>query len=369
MNFVGLVVKSLHSPRLPTQRAHQRRAPERPGERPVPSIIAAEGGYQEFILKGGEWAVLFLSALAALIAIAVGFSSRRTSWPRRGHARRCRRSPRRSKRAPLPTSAAVQDDRHDPRPGRGHRVLHVDGDRQAGRLGGADASAWPGCAARWRSSLGCVASGATGFIGMTLATRGNVRTAAAAQDRTACPRRSTVAFRTGGVAGMFTVGLGLLGATVIIMLVPEHVVGDPRRLRLRRLAARPVPARRRRHLHQGRRRRRRPRRQGRGGHPRGRPAQPGDHRRQRRRQRRRLRRHGRRPVRELRGHPRRLDHPRRRRVQLDRRQPGPRPDLPARRPCHRRGRLDHRRVRGEGQGGRDQRPQADQPRLPRRRHR
>ena len=53
---------------------------------------------------------------------------------------------------------------------------------------------------------------------MTLATRGNVRTAAAAQAQLACPTPLKVAFRTGGVAGMFTVGLGLLGATVIIML-------------------------------------------------------------------------------------------------------------------------------------------------------
>jgi len=52
---------------------------------------------------------------------------------------------------------------------------------------------------------------------MTLATRGNVRTAAAALTGS-MPKALTVAFRTGGVAGMFTVGLGLIGATVIIML-------------------------------------------------------------------------------------------------------------------------------------------------------
>ena len=52
---------------------------------------------------------------------------------------------------------------------------------------------------------------------MTLATRGNVRTAAAAK-RNSLPDALRVAFRTGGVAGMFTVGLGLLGATVIIAI-------------------------------------------------------------------------------------------------------------------------------------------------------
>ena len=51
---------------------------------------------------------------------------------------------------------------------------------------------------------------------MTLATRGNVRTAAAALTGS-MPNALTVAFRTGGVAGMFTVGLGLLGATLIII--------------------------------------------------------------------------------------------------------------------------------------------------------
>src|ERR687892_2351427 len=36
-------------------------------------LLASEGGYQEFALKGGEFAVLALSGAAALLAIAVGF--------------------------------------------------------------------------------------------------------------------------------------------------------------------------------------------------------------------------------------------------------------------------------------------------------
>src|SRR5690606_41272496 len=40
---------------------------------------------------------------------------------------------------------------------------------------------------------------------------------AAAARSGSLPASLKVAFRTGGVAGMFTVGLGLLGATIIIM--------------------------------------------------------------------------------------------------------------------------------------------------------
>jgi K(+)-stimulated pyrophosphate-energized sodium pump len=59
-------------------------------------------------------------------------------------------------------------------------------------------------------------SALAGFTGMNLAVRGNVRVAAAANTgglRKAMP----LAFRTGGVAGMFVVGLGLLGATIVVI--------------------------------------------------------------------------------------------------------------------------------------------------------
>src|SRR4029453_2437675 len=36
-------------------------------------LLAAEGGYQAFTLRGGEWFILIGSALTALLAIAVGF--------------------------------------------------------------------------------------------------------------------------------------------------------------------------------------------------------------------------------------------------------------------------------------------------------
>src|SRR6266851_4985229 len=36
-------------------------------------VLAAEGGYQQFELKGGEWAWLAFAAGVALLAIAVGF--------------------------------------------------------------------------------------------------------------------------------------------------------------------------------------------------------------------------------------------------------------------------------------------------------
>jgi K(+)-stimulated pyrophosphate-energized sodium pump len=64
--------------------------------------------------------------------------------------------------------------------------------------------------------LGALFSAATGFVGMGLAVRANVRVASAA--RRGLRESMAIAFRAGGVAGMFTVGLGLLGATLIFII-------------------------------------------------------------------------------------------------------------------------------------------------------
>ncbi|MFJ5675206.1 sodium-translocating pyrophosphatase [Streptomyces sp. NPDC093097] len=79
--------------------------------------------------------------------------------------------------------------------------------------------------------IGAAFSAATGYIGMWLAVRSNVRVAAAAREATqgedataqkdltaVAHKAMKIAFRTGGVVGMFTVGLGLLGASCVVLV-------------------------------------------------------------------------------------------------------------------------------------------------------
>ncbi|MEU2790571.1 sodium-translocating pyrophosphatase [Streptomyces sp. NPDC007100] len=78
--------------------------------------------------------------------------------------------------------------------------------------------------------IGAGFSAATGYIGMWLAVRSNVRVAAAAREATPAEgeakkdltavshKAMKIAFRTGGVVGMFTVGLGLLGASCVVLV-------------------------------------------------------------------------------------------------------------------------------------------------------
>ncbi len=64
--------------------------------------------------------------------------------------------------------------------------------------------------------VGAGFSGVTGYTGMWLAVRANVRVAAAARSGES-RGAMRIAFRTGGVAGMFTVGLGLFGACLVVL--------------------------------------------------------------------------------------------------------------------------------------------------------
>ena len=181
------------------------------------SILATEGGWQTFTLKGGEWLILGLSGASAILALLVGWylmikvlqEDEGTDKMKEiagaiqvGALAYLKRQFRTIGMILVPVGAVVF-------------LTSVAIDKPEG--GSALSFVESGLYRTLAFVLGCVASGLTGYIGMTLATRGNVRTAAAAK-RGSMKDALQVAFRTGGVAGMFTVGLGLLGATVIIAL-------------------------------------------------------------------------------------------------------------------------------------------------------
>jgi K(+)-stimulated pyrophosphate-energized sodium pump len=179
--------------------------------------LAAEGGYQVFELRGGEWFWLLFSAATALLAILGGFGLVRgvlaadQGTPKmieiakaiqEGAMAYLQRQFRTIAVIIVPVAAVVFLTSTE--------VLKPNGTEA---LSFAESGAFRTLA----FIAGCILSGLTGFIGMSLAVRGNVRTAAAARSGS-LPGALKVAFRTGGVAGMYTVGLGLLGATVIIMI-------------------------------------------------------------------------------------------------------------------------------------------------------
>ena len=180
-------------------------------------LLAAEGGYQDFTLQGGEWFILVGAALTALLAIGVGFALMRgvlaydQGTPKmreiakaiqEGALAYLKRQFRTIGYILIPLAIIVF-------------VTSVAVDKPNG--GTALSFAQSGTFRTLAFLAGGLMSGLTGFIGMSLAVRGNVRTAAAAREGKIAPALQ-VAFRTGGVCGMFCVGLGLIGATTIIMI-------------------------------------------------------------------------------------------------------------------------------------------------------
>jgi len=69
--------------------------------------------------------------------------------------------------------------------------------------------------------LGAAFSALVGYNGMWLAVRANVRVAQAARQKEG-EKAVQIAFRTGGVVGMTTVGLGLIGASLAVIIYREN---------------------------------------------------------------------------------------------------------------------------------------------------
>jgi K(+)-stimulated pyrophosphate-energized sodium pump len=65
-------------------------------------------------------------------------------------------------------------------------------------------------------------SATVGYLGMNLAVRANVRVAAAANQPGGREPAMTIGLRTGAMVGMLTVGLGLLGASVVVLLFKDE---------------------------------------------------------------------------------------------------------------------------------------------------
>ncbi len=182
------------------------------------SLLAAEGGYQAFKLGSAEWAWLYFSVGVALVALILGFILMRGVLAKdpgtdemqeiagaiqEGASAYLARQFRTIALIVVPLAVIVFVT--------STKVVNADDGRLA--LSFAQAGGYRTVA----FVVGCIFSGTIGFCGMWLAVRGNVRTAAAARQSN-YPAALQVAFRTGGVAGLLTAGLGLLGATVIIMI-------------------------------------------------------------------------------------------------------------------------------------------------------
>jgi K(+)-stimulated pyrophosphate-energized sodium pump len=178
--------------------------------------MLAEGGYQNFGLAGQEWFWLTFCAVVSVLALLVGWVMMRGVLAKdagsekmneiagaiqEGAMAYIKRQFRTILLIVVPLAVVVFVTSAE--------VLSPSG----GGLSRMESGLWRTLA----FLLGAGFSGFIGYLGMWLATRANVRTAAAAQTGS-MDAAMQVAFRAGGTIGLFTAGLGLLGATIIVMV-------------------------------------------------------------------------------------------------------------------------------------------------------
>ena len=186
-------------------------------------VIAAEGGYQAFTLSSTEWGWLIFAGAVSLVALLLGVVLMRGVLAKEqgtdkmqeiagaiqeGALAYLKRQFRTIGMIVIPlaivvflTSTAI------------NKESIVEGVKGAEMLTFVQSGTFRTLA----FIVGCLFSASIGFFGMWLAVRGNVRTAAAAR-RSDFNGALQVAFRTGGVAGLLTAGLGLLGTVGIVMI-------------------------------------------------------------------------------------------------------------------------------------------------------
>ncbi|MBX3313333.1 MAG: sodium-translocating pyrophosphatase [Actinobacteria bacterium] len=184
---------------------------------PVP-LLAAEGGYQEFVLSGTDKALLYVSLAIALAGLGVGYALMK------GVLASDDGTPEMKKIATAIQEGAMA---YITRQFRTIGLIVIPlavvvfvTSSEIVKPGNSEVALGFFSSGLFRTLAfvaGGVASGAIGFLGMWLATRGNIRTTAAAT-REDFGGALTVAIRTGGSVGLATAGLGLLGATTIILV-------------------------------------------------------------------------------------------------------------------------------------------------------
>jgi K(+)-stimulated pyrophosphate-energized sodium pump len=106
-------------------------------------------------------------------------------------------------------------------------VLIIPPSREAVEVFGANATLWVAVGRAVAFLMGSISSYTVGYVGMNAAVEGNVRVAAASQ--IGYDPALQVAYKSGTITGMLTVGLGLLGGTLIFMVygiaAPDALLG------------------------------------------------------------------------------------------------------------------------------------------------